>query len=136
MMGFDPTSLISLCCSLFCCVLFLVAIIGGILFVLRRGKKADPDEAPKAKADAKGNTKNAAKADSPKKLDEKPIPAPTVAPMPPPMPDEDDSPTVVAPPPPGMAEPPPPPPAEPEKKKKSKAGQTIIAFDDEDDEDF
>jgi hypothetical protein len=131
-MGLDLTTIASVCCSLTCCVLFLAVIIGGIVFVLRRGKggaEQEADDGPSADLDVQ------------RELDNLPPPAPTMAPQPPPLDaveagpppmSEEEAPTVIAPPPDGLEAARS---APSTGRKKPKAGQTIIAFDD-DDEDF
>jgi hypothetical protein len=113
----DILSIILACCSLTCCLLTLVAIVGGIVFVLRRNSGVHDETYV-----------------SPPVGSSKPTPAPTVAPQAPPLPEadtDDEGPTLVAPPSVvlGVEDVPEPPAA-----RKPRAGQTIIAFDDEDDD--
>ena len=146
-MALDPFTIVSIVCSLGCCLLTFLMLLVGIALLLRgSGSKGSPSAEPTSPLRAKA-------------VEDKPAPSSSSAPvvrakgdMPDDFSDdfEEDMATVVAPPPPGLgrrvpAAPPPPPPAKPSPgtsesmpppPRPRSSGQTIIAFDDDfDDED-
>ena len=143
-MALDPLTIVPILCSLGCCLLSLVVILGGIALVLRR-------------SGGEGSTADKPSSGRPSQAAEK---TPASAPSTPVVRGRDEIPddfsddfeeemaTVVAPPPPGLGRrapvaPPPPPPSKPSAGESlppppapRSSGQTIIAFDDDfDDED-
>ena len=109
----DISWLIGPCCSLLCCLVFTVAIIGGIVFVLKKRSEGDEAADVSNEVDAE-ETQKISDVDAGENQAESAAPA-----------DEEVA-TPKA-----VEEPAPePPPVSPKA-----AGQTIIAFDD-DDEDF
>jgi hypothetical protein len=124
--------LVSIACSLLCCLGSAVLVAGVAFLVLRKGSSGAPADVPTAAKPAREVI--------PAHLSAPPKPA-IVPPPPPPEDDEDDEQaTIVAPLPPPLPAapvPPPLPPAPPlsslKKLPAKSSGATIIAFDDEDD---
>lgn len=145
----DPISILSILCSLGCCLFFAVGFLAVVIFLLK-GKKKDPANATADASEPEAIAEEPPDASAPNDFEEEDM-ATVVAP--PPVPEVPDIPEPPAPPAPSAPEAPvetsqteeePRPsmpslsdaPLPPKRLPPRSSGQTIIAFDDDDDDDF